>query len=235
VTPADRSAYWQGFRAGVPFLLVIIPFGMAFGVIASEAGFNVLEVMGFSILVIAGASQLAAVQLMSENVPTLIVIVTALAVNLRMAMYSASLAPHLGKASLRTRAFVAYLMVDQAYATAFAHYEQAPTRPLSEKIAYYFGALTPVCGPWYLATLAGAMIGTTLPAGVPIDAAVPITFVALIGPALRTLPHVIAAFVSVVVTLVLGFVPHNLGLMIAAIAAMVVAAQAELWLAGRRR
>jgi hypothetical protein len=66
--------------------------------------------------VIAGASQFAALQLMSENAPTLIVVASALAVNLRMAMYSAALAPHLGPASLKDRALIAYMNVDQSYA-----------------------------------------------------------------------------------------------------------------------
>jgi predicted branched-subunit amino acid permease len=93
-----------------------MPFAILFGVVGTEAGLNLAQVMGFSVGVIAGASQFAALQLMSENAPTLIVVASALAVNLRMAMYSAALAPHLGPASLRDRALIAYMNVDQTYA-----------------------------------------------------------------------------------------------------------------------
>jgi predicted branched-subunit amino acid permease len=82
----------------------VVPFAILFGVVGTEAGLNLAQVMGFSIGVVAGASQFAALQLMSENAPALIVVASALAVNLRMAMYSAALAPHLGPASLRDRA-----------------------------------------------------------------------------------------------------------------------------------
>lgn len=51
----------QSLRHGIiqstPFLLVIVPFGLLFGVVASNAGFDLAEVMGFTVLVLAGASQ----------------------------------------------------------------------------------------------------------------------------------------------------------------------------------
>ena len=61
-----------------------------------------------SVLVIAGASQFTALQLLGEHAPLVIVIVTSLAVNLRFAMYSASLAPHIGAAPAWLRALAAY-------------------------------------------------------------------------------------------------------------------------------
>ena len=33
-----KAAFWQGFRDGAPFLLVIVPFSVLFGVLATEAG-----------------------------------------------------------------------------------------------------------------------------------------------------------------------------------------------------
>jgi len=229
-----RQAWLQGLRAGTPFVLVVMPFGIVFGVVATEAGLNVLETLSFSVLVIAGAAQLAAIQLMTENAPVLVILATGVAVNLRMAMYSASLAPHLGTAPVWQRALIAYLMVDQAYAIAHARYEQAPEMPRAAKAAFYFGAVTLVCPMWYLATLIGALVGNQIPAGLPIEFAVPATFIALIAPMLRTLAHVCAALVSVVATLALAFLPFNLGLLVAAVLAMMTGAQLER-LAARRR
>lgn len=229
-----RTAYFQGLRAGTPFVLVVMPFGIVFGVVATEAGLNVLETLSFSVLVIAGAAQLAAIQLMTENAPVLVVLATGLAVNLRMAMYSASLAPHLGASPVWKRALVAYLMVDQAYATAHARFEQAPQMPVAAKVAFYFGAVSLVCPLWYLASLLGALMGNQIPPGLPIEFAVPATFIAIVAPMLRTFAHVATALVSVVVTLVMAFLPYNLGLLVAAVLAMMTGAQLER-LAARRR
>lgn len=86
--------------------------------VATEAGLSIAQTLTFSIVVVAGAAQFAAVHLMGENAPTLIVLATALVVNLRMAMYSASLTPYLGTLPLWKRVVVSYFMVDQAYALA---------------------------------------------------------------------------------------------------------------------
>ena len=95
-----KAAYRQGVLDGAPFVLVVVPFAMVFGLLAVEAGLPVVQVMAFSGAVIAGAAQFTALGLMVDGTPTLIVLLTALAVNLRMAMYSAALAPWLGPAPL---------------------------------------------------------------------------------------------------------------------------------------
>lgn len=232
---STKSAYWKGFRDGIPFILVVTPFALLFGVVATESGLNLLETMSFSIVVIAGASQFTALQLMNDNAPTLIVILSALAVNLRMAMYSASLAPYLGKAPLWKRAFVAYFMVDQAYAMSIVRYETHSEMTVPERVSYYFGVVTPIAPLWYLFTLIGAMVGQSIPPEMALDFAVPITFIAMIGPMLRTPAHIVAAVVSVTLAIGFAWVPYNLGLMIAALGAMITGAQAELWFERKAR
>ena len=220
-------AYWQGFRAGAPFVLVVAPFGLLFGVVATEAGFDLMQTMVMTVLVIAGASQFAAVQLLVDGAPVIVAVLTGLAVNMRMAMYSASLAPHLGKAGLWKRALISYFLVDQSYAVSVAEYEQRPARPLGEKIAFFFGSISPIAPNWYLFTLIGALAGKAIPPQYALDFAVPITFIAIVGPSLRSLPHIAAAFVSVLAALSLAWLPYNAGLMLAALLAMMVGAALE--------
>ena len=57
-----KSAYWMGVRDGAPFILVAAPFAVLFGVIATEVGLNLFEVMSFSFVVIAGAAQFTALE-----------------------------------------------------------------------------------------------------------------------------------------------------------------------------
>lgn len=233
-TSTSRPVFWQGFRDGLPFLFVITPFGILFGVVATEAGLNILETLTFSVVVIAGAAQFTALQLMTENAPTLIVLASALAVNLRMAMYSASLTPHIGAAPLWKRAVIAYFTVDQSYACAIVAYEKNPGWTLPQKFAYFMGAITPVCPMWYAASVIGALIGTTVPPGLALDFAIPITFLAIIAPALRTGAHRVAALASVLLSLAFSFLPYNLGVLVAGLGAMITGAQMELWLERRK-
>ncbi|MDO6726102.1 AzlC family ABC transporter permease [Cognatishimia sp. 1_MG-2023] len=230
-----KTAFWQGFRDGLPFVLVLAPFAALFGVVATEAGLNVFETLMFSVAVVAGAAQFTAVQLLSENTPTLIVILSALAVNLRMAMYSASLAPHFGPAPVWQRALAAYVTVDQSFAVSIARFEREPDMTVQQKLAYFFGVIAPVLPNWYLFTLLGAWGGKSVPPELALDFAVPITFLAMIGPMLRSIPHVAAALVSVAGSLIFTFVPFNMGLLIAAVLAMMTGAYAELWFSKRER
>lgn len=229
-----KSQYWAGVRDGAPFILVAAPFGTLFGVFATEAGLNLTEVMVFTFTVFAGAAQFTALQLMQEEAPTVIVLISALAVNLRVAMYSASLTPYLGAAPLWQRAFAAYFTVDQSYACSVIRFEQEPDMTVPQRLAYFFGSVSPIAPAWYMATLAGAVLGTRIPDSWALDFVLPIAFIAMVGPMLRTPAHVIAALVAVAVALLAAWLPFNLGLIVAGLAGMMAGARAELVLERRR-
>ena len=225
--PSPLAAYWRGVLESLPFLLVVIPFSVLFGVLATEGGLNLSEVMGFSVLVIAGASQFAALQLMTENAPVLLVLTTALIVNLRMAMYSAALAPYLGGARLWQRMILAYFIVDQTFAVGVARYEQEPEMTLRQRVAHFLGAATPIAPFWFLFTLLGALLGARIPEGYGLDFALPLAFLAMVAPMLRTLAHMAAALTSITLALALAWLPSGLGLIVAGLVAMIVGAAVE--------
>ncbi len=226
-TATEKSGFWRGFLAGLPFVIVVIPFAMLFGVVATEAGLPLYQVMAFSFLVIAGASQFTALQFMSENAPTIVVLASALAVNLRMVMYSAALTPHLGSQPLWKRVFLSYFLVDQTYLLSATEYENRPDQTAAQKAAFFFGCMIPICPMWYLFTWVGAAVGEQIPASLGIDFIVPIAFLAMVSPALRTPAHIAAAFVSIVLALALFWIPFNLGLLVAALVAMITGAEIE--------
>ncbi|WGV15500.1 AzlC family ABC transporter permease [Fuscovulum ytuae] len=233
MTP-HRTAFLRGLLAALPMTVVVGPFALLFGVVATEAGLNVAEAMLFSVSVFAGASQFAALQTMQENAPVLVVLATALAVNLRMVMYSVTLAPHFGELPLRSRALMAYFLVDQSFATTVAEIDRRPGMTAQEKRAVFFGAVVAVAPLWFMASLAGAMIGRAIPPDYALDFALPITFLAMVAPMLRSLPHLAAAGVSIVMALALAGMPYGTGLLVAASVAMAVGAGLERWLELRR-
>src|SRR6056297_2359982 len=132
----DRPEFRQGVRDVIPLLLGIVPFGFIAGIATVNAGLGLPEAVGLSAIVFAGAAQLAALELVGRDAPLAIVVVTAVVINLRMLMYSASIAPHLQHLSSRTKAAVAYLLTDQAYALAIARYR---TEGSTRSVAYHFG------------------------------------------------------------------------------------------------
>lgn len=230
-----RQAFRRGMIQALPFLLVLIPFGLLFGVIAQTAGFDVSQTMGFSVLVLAGASQFTAVELLSHDAPVLLVIASALAINLRMAMYSASLVPIIGAARPWERAFAAYALTDQSFAMAVQNAERRPQATLAQRLAHFWGAAVVICPPWVVATYVGATVGNVIPADWPLDFAVPITFLSMVAPMLRTWAHLAAATVAIGVALVLAGMPNGTGLLIAGPAGMCAGAAVEAWTDGRKR
>lgn len=228
MTTPTTKAFLRGCLASAPFVIVVAPFALLFGVVATEAGLDVAKVMLFSISVFAGASQFAALQLMQEQAPVLVVLATSLAVNLRMVMYSVAMAPHLGSAPLGTRAIMAYFLVDQSFAVSTVEFEKRPDQSLSEKVAFFFGSVAPIAPLWFGSSLAGALIGRAIPEDYALDFAVPITFLAICAPMLRSVPHVVAAAVSILAALLLAGLPYGTGLLVAAALAMAAGAGTEI-------
>lgn len=212
----NRSAYVRGLCAALPFTVIVVPFGMLFGVVATEAGLQVWETMVFTLAVFAGASQFAAIQTMQEQAPVAIVLVTALAVNLRMVMYSVALAPHYGGTPRWTRAVMSYFLVDQTFATAMVEFDKNPGLTVAEKVGFFFGSVTPIAPVWFAASLGGALVGRAVPDAWALDFALPITFLAMVAPMLRSLPHVVAAGLSILLSLALAWMPFGTGLLVAA-------------------
>lgn len=221
-----KSAFLQGLLDGAPFLLVGLPFATLFGVVASAAGLDIVQIVTMSALVIAGASQFTALQMMSDAAPVWLVLAAALTVNLRMAMYAAALQPHLGAAPLWQRALVAYMNFDVSFALSLQVYETR-AMTLTEKVGYFIGSASLITPLWVIFSWIGAVAGERLYDYVALDFAMPILFLALTAPMLKTLAHLAAALSSICLALALSVLPSGLGLIAAAFAAMAVGAEVE--------
>lgn len=220
-------AFVAGILRSIPFLIVVVPFGLVFGVAATDAGLSFWQIAGFSTIVLAGAAQITALQLLVDQAPLAIVILSALAVNLRMAMYSAAMVPWLGRASAGVRAAIAYLLIDQTFALSLKQFEDNPQMSASQRLAFFFGTAVALALPWPFVTLIGATLGRTIPPEFALDFAVAITFLAMIAPQLRSVPHLVAAIVGFALSAVLSGLPSGMNLIIAAPIAMAIGAEME--------
>ncbi|MGI9370413.1 MAG: AzlC family ABC transporter permease [Ruegeria sp.] len=233
-TSTSKSYYWKGFRDAAPFTVVVVPFATLLGVMSTDTGFSIIQTVAFAAAVFAGAALFAALQLMQEGAPLVVVLASALAVNSRLVMYSASLTPYLGAAPLWQRAIAAFCTIDQNFALSSIQYEKEPGMTVAQRMAYFFGAVSPVTPPWLICAYLGASFGTKIPENWALDFALPIAFLAMFGPMMRSFPHVVGALVAVVVALLAINVPYNLGLIMAGLAGIIAGAQTELFLERRK-
>ncbi len=207
-----------GVRDVSPLLLGIVPFGLVAGIAAVEVGFTLVQAVGLSVIVFAGASQLAALELLGENAPLAVVIGTAVVINLRMVMYSASIAPHFARYGARIRAALAYVLTDQAYALSVAEFAENDDR---SRWKYYLGAAGSLWIIWQVATIVGVVLGAGVPEEWGLTFAVPLVFLALLVPAMKDRPSTVAGAVGGSVAVVAAGLPLNLGLLAGALGGIV--------------
>ena len=207
-----RDAFFGGIKAISPILLGVTPFALIAGISAINKGFSELEALGMSVIVFAGAAQLAVVDLIGQHASAAAIIFTALIINLRFSMYSASIAPHFNGVPLPWRGVLAYLLTDQAYAVSIATYGD---RVPPSKSWFFFGAAITLWVIWQAGTAVGIFLGTHIPPSWSLDFAIPLTFLALLFPTIRNRPSVVAAVTAGLLALVGHNLPYNLGLFLA--------------------
>lgn len=211
------------FLAGVRDITPLVPAGVSFGLVAgaavTQAGLGLAESLGMSTLVYGASAQLAATVLWAEGAPLAVIVGTALVINARFFIYSASLAPVLGPRSWLEGLGLAYLVRDGAYAATMS---RAVPDPDIDVRPYYVGASLLDWGVWVLATTAGALGAALVPASWSLDFVVPLVFVALLANALDTRTAVeVAAVAAAAAMLFIPLLPMQTGLLAAIAAGMV--------------
>jgi predicted branched-subunit amino acid permease len=212
-----RHAAWNGARAIAPLLIGVVPFGIVASVTAVDHGVAPAGVFGFSTVLYAGASQLAAIEVLGRGASPLVAIGTVAIINLRFVMYAAALAPHLADVGLVPRLGAAYVLTDQAFAVSVTAYRERDLGPRGRLAFYLAGALV-MWLSWQLATLVGLVIGSALPSGLPLDFALPLVFMVLLIPAITDRATAVAATVGGVVALLGAGLPAGTGLLAGAVA-----------------
>lgn len=206
----------------IPITTGVIPFGLVMGTVAAEARLSLFESTAMNLLVFAGAAQLAAVDLMTKHTAIAVVVATGLIINLRFLLYSAAMVPVLKGCRWPTKAVSAFFMTDQTYAAMSAH--QQEFRTTHDSIRFYLGASLCMALAWHASVLGGFVFGNVAPAAWSLDYAVPVSFVALLVPTLRSGRYIAVAAFSALVSLVLSPLPLRLGLIASALLSIYFAA-----------
>ncbi len=223
-----RSEFLAGVLAELPLLIGVFPFGMIYGVLALQAGLSPAPAQAMSSVLFAGSAQFIAAQLFSQAVPAPVIVLTAFVVNLRHALYSASLEPFVKHLSRPWKALLAYLLTDEAYAVAVTRYNQKGAELNSHW--FFFGAGLGLWSCWQLSTAVGIFLGAQVPASWGLDFTLALTFIALVVPALHTRPGLAAALIAGTVALLAYQMPYKLGLIVAALAGIAAGLGGErLW------
>lgn len=225
---SPREMFRRGAVKSLPFLIVMIPFALLFGVAATEAGMDVAQVLGFSVLVLAGASQFTAVQLLSDNASVIIVPVLPGSEPAHRCIRH-PWCPGCAMPRARKMAWSPMPWWIKAMPCRSRNTRRIPARPGPEAGLLRRRVRVVVCLPWMIFSWLGATVGRAIPDDIALDFAMPITFLAMIAPMLRTPAHLAACFVAILGSLIFAGLPSGLGLLIASPLGMAVGAAVEIW------
>ena len=209
------GSFWAGVRAEFPLLIGVFPFGLIYGTLALKSGLSPLTAQMMSSIVFAGSSQFITAQLIHEFAPGIVIVLTIAIVNLRHMLYSASMAPYLKDLSPRWKGLLAYLLTDEAYAATIIHFEQEGLTSTSHW--FFLGAGFSLWFTWQISSAFGILLGAEIPASLPLDFALPLTFIAMVMPVLIDRPVIVAALSAGLVALLANGLPFKLGLILGAL------------------
>lgn len=218
-TAASRMPWHDalaGARAMAPWLFGVAPYGLVIGVSAAQADLPTAAGWLTGATIYSGSAQVATIELLDAGAAPLLVIATALAINLRLVLYSGTMAAHWRGTPRWWRMLAGYLLVDPSFAVGVDRYERPGDRPGAH--AHYLGGAAVLWVTWLAAITIGATAGARLPAGLHLEFVIPLFLVGEVVPRLSS-PAMRRATLTAVAVAAFGHaLPMQLGL-VAAIAA----------------
>ena len=225
--------FWQGVRDEMPLMLGVIPFGMVFGVLGVEVGLDPMVVMAMSFVIFGGASQVIFAQMVAAGAGGLVIAGTVGIVNLRHALYSATISQYLDGVPMRWRVIIAYLLTDEAFFISLNRMQNKPPSPNMHFHMLGTGLLLWVS--WQISTAIGVGLGALIPPSLNLGFAIPLTFMAITVPLITSIPPLVALVTGGLVAVLGQGLPWNSWVIAAALTGMTAGYLAELWQDRRAR
>jgi len=206
------------WKDGYPLAVSTFVFGVAYGMLALQAGFSMAENIAMSAIVFAGSAQVVTVNLYALGTGAGGMILAVFLVNLRHLLMGASLAPYLKKYRTGLLAVAAFGLTDESYAIAIRRFQRC-----GGSLSYFIGAGSVVYIPWLLGSWLGGMGGGFIgnPTSYGMDFAFIAAFIALLIPQIKGYKEVVVFIVSSATALTAAcLLPGQWYIILAGIAAM---------------
>ena len=221
---ADRSDIAAGARAMVPWLAGIVPFGLVIGVSAAQADIPAMAGWLTGPLIYAGSSQVATIGMLDAGAAPVIVVASALIINIRLIFYSATMARYWRGTPWWWRLAAAYLIVDPSVAVGLDGYQRLSR---DRAHAHYFGGAVLLWVCWLAAIGAGATVGAGLPAWLHLEFVMPLYLVGAVVPKVTSPAQRRAILAAATVALLALSAPLQLGIALAIAAGVIAGLTAE--------
>lgn len=199
-TSSDFQTMKQAIVAIFPLSLAVVPWGVLCGSLAINVGLTPLQAQLMSLLIFAGAAQLAALTIMGAVGSLSSMFSSTFVISSRHLLYSAVFREHVRKSSFGLRCSIAFFLTDEMFAVTCAHIVKnkrfSPVYALSSGITFYV--------IWNISTFAGIVAGQHIPnlEHLGLEFAIAATFIAIVIPLIKnrsTLVSVVTSGLSAII------------------------------------
>lgn len=221
------------FRAGVHSMLPLTTglaiWGLMTGVAMAQSGLSVTEALAMTLLVYAGAAQLAALPLLMAGAPAWIVLATAFCVNLRFVVFSLHLRDYMMHLPRARRLFSGYFTTDMGYVMLVRRYPEAATDPPGQlaREAFLLGTSTIAWIAWMVPSLAGVVLANFIPTRWGLGFAGILCLLGTLGSMATTRLRLLSAAIAGLVAIAAYTVPFKLNIVLAIGVAMLACVALE--------
>ncbi len=206
--------FLSGCKLSIPVVAGYLPLGVGCGVILTGAGLTIFQSVFMSLVVYAGAAQYISGGLILAGASAFSIIITVMIINMRHILYTSTLYPHVRQWSHFKKAIFASEITDEAFgilSSEMAKGEVSYSKALGINITAHSGWVIGVGLGAYL----GSFIGDYKVLG--LDFALPALFIALLTPKLIGKPHIFAAIISGVISLIFAMYGQVWGIIVASV------------------
>ncbi|MDQ2078823.1 AzlC family ABC transporter permease [Xanthobacteraceae bacterium Astr-EGSB] len=221
---SPQREFWSAVRDILPLAAGVSVYGLAFGLLAAQAGLTTLQVGVMGGIVFAGGSQIVAVERLVAGAGATAALVAGIALNLRLILVAASIRDVYAGRPIWQLLLGAHMTTDENWALLLS--ERAKGRDLG--YWYLVGGGMCLIVVWVAATVTGILFATAIPEpkALGMDFAFTAAFIAIarsLWRGRRDLVPWVASGLVVMVSLASGRIDPSWALVLGGVAGAVVA------------
>lgn len=149
-----NNDFKNGFIANLPIGLSVFAYGSVLGMLCTQKGISLLELVLMNFLIFAGSSQFVIVEMWSSSLDLIGIVLAALMINLRYFLVGASLNPLFINSSKKDKFKYMHLVADENWAVTINKLKTQELTPL-----FLFGGGVSILFTWSLGTISGYTLG----------------------------------------------------------------------------
>jgi len=212
----DRSsdAVRTAVKDTLAHAVALAPFALAIGAASAANGLTGVESVAGVLLLMAGSSLLASVELIGAGNGIAITAITAMVINLRFMLYGAAVNRWFGTLSRSKRLLLAFPIVDSTFLICDHRFEHH-TDPIWRS-RYYLTSTLVVVSTFVAGLVTGFWLSAGLPERLGLHLAAPLVFAGMLGKTVTGRRHVAAGAAAAIVVVVTAALPGGLAVPLAA-------------------